>query len=206
MSVTAAGSIGDTATLDAARRIGHHHIRVRRQHLRGGRRKSGTSGVQILNITDPFDITAAGSIGDTATLELLGASGITTFESGGSTYAAVAADSDNGVQILDITDPFDITAAGSIDDTAALELDGASGITTFESGGSTYAAVTASRDDGVQILNITDPSDITAAGSITDTAALELDGASGITTFESGGSTYAAVAADSATTASRYST
>ena len=152
-------------------------------------------GVQILNITDPSDITAAGSITDTDALELLGAYGIATFESGGSTYAAVAAYYDDGVQILDITDPSDITAAGSITDTDALELLGAYGIATFESGGSTYAAVASFDDDGVQILDITDPSDITAAGSITDTAALELYGAQGIATFESGGSTYAAVAA-----------
>ena len=152
------------------------------------------NGVQILDITDPSAITAAGNIGDTAALELDGAWGITTFESGGSTYAAVAAFVDGGIQILDITDPSAITAAGNIGDTAALELDGASGITTFESGGSTYAAVAAYFDDGVQILDITDPSDITAAGSITDTDALVLDGAGSIATFESGGSTYAAVA------------
>ena len=152
-------------------------------------------GVQILNITDPSAITAAGSITDNATLVLRGARGITTFESGGSTYAAVAADTDDGVQILNVTDPSAVTAAGSIIDTVALELDGAEGITTFESGGSTYAAVASSVDDGVQILDITDPSSVIAAGSITDTDALELNGASGITTFESGGSTYAAVAA-----------
>ncbi len=153
------------------------------------------SGVQILNVTDPSNITAAGSIGDTPALKLFRASAITTFESGGSTYAAVTSHWDDGVQILNITDPFAITAADSITDTAALLLNGARGITTFESGGSTYAAVAAYDDDGVQILNITDPSAITAARSIGDTATLELDGARGITTFTSGGSAYAAVAA-----------
>ena len=96
-----------------------------------------------------------------------GASDIAIFESGGSTYAAVTAYFDDGVQILDITDPTTITAAGSISGTGTPALDGASGIATFTSGGSTYAAVTAYEDNGVQILDITDPSDITAAGSIT---------------------------------------
>ena len=149
----------------------------------------------IFDITDPSAVTAAGSIADTGTLELDGASGIATFESGGSTYAAVAAFDDDGVQILDITDPSAVTAAGSIADTGTLKLNGASGITTFESGGSTYAAVAAYFDDSVQILDITDPSAVTAVGSIADTGTLKLNGASGITTFESGGSTYAAVAA-----------
>ena len=193
LNLTAAGSITDTGTLEL---LGARAITTFES---GGSTYAAViayfdNGVQILDITDPSDITAAGGIGDTATLKLAGASGIATFESGGSTYAAVASLIDDGVQILDVTDPSDITAAGGIADTAALELDGARGITTFESGGSTYAAVASFNDDGVQILDVTDPSDITAAGGITDTATLLLDGARAIATFESGGSTYAAVA------------
>ena len=162
-----------------------------------------SDGVQILDITDPSNITPAGHITDDGTntdsLELEGASGITTFVSGSHTYAAVTASDDNGVQILDVTDPLRIAPASHITDdgtnTDSLELWAARGITIFESGVHTYAAVTAYEDDGVQILNVTDPSNITAAGSITDTDTLELDGASGITTFVSGGHTYAAVAA-----------
>ena len=161
------------------------------------------SGVQILNITNPANITAAGNIADigefTPDLELRGARGITTFVSGGHTYAAVAADRSDGVQILNITDPLRITAAGNTADigtnTDSLVLNGARGITTFVSGGHTYAAVAAYLDNGVQILNITDPSNITAAGNITNTDTLELEGASGIATFESGDHTYVAVAA-----------
>ena len=141
-----------------------------------------------------LNLAAAGSITDTCTLRLDGARNIAAFESGGSAYAAAASSDDDGVQILDITDPSNVAAAGGIGDAAALELAGAEGIATFESGGSTYAAVTAYYDDGVQILDVTDPSNVTAAGSIADGGALELDGAEGIVVFESGGSTYAAVA------------
>ena len=192
LNLTAAGSIAGTLELDGAQGIAVFES--------GGRTYAAVAaytdnGVQILDVTDPSGITATDSIGDTRTLELSGASGIATFTSGGSTYAAVAAANDDGVQILDITDPSAITAAGSTTDDGSLELDGASGIAVFESGGSTYAAVAAYNDDGVQVLDITDPYDITAAGSIADDAALELDGARGIATFTSGGSTYAAVAA-----------
>ena len=152
-------------------------------------------GVQILNITNPYNITAADSITDAGTLELHGARGITTFNAGGHIYAAVTALSDDGVQILNITNPYNITAADSITNTGTLELYGARDITTFESGGHTYAAVTAYRDDGVQILNITNPYNITAAGSITDAGTLELSGANGITVFNAGSHIYAAVAA-----------
>ena len=192
--ITAAGSIGDTRTLELS---GASDVAT---FTSGGRTYAAVAaywddGVQILDVTNPSSVTAAGSIGDTAALELDGAHDITTFESGGRAYAAVAAYWDDGVQILDVTDPSAITAAGSITDDAALELDGAEGITVFESGGRTYAAVASIVDDGVQMLDITDPSDITAVGSITDDAALELLGASGIATFTSGGDTYAAVTA-----------
>ena len=192
--ITAAGSIGDTRTLELS---GASDVAT---FTSGGRTYAAVAaywddGVQILDITDPSAVTAAGSIGDTAALELDGAHDIATFTSGGRAYAAVAAYWDDGVQILDVTDPSAITAAGSITDDAALELDGAEGITVFESGGRTYAAVASVVDDGVQMLDITDPSDITAVGSITDDAALELLGASGIATFTSGGDTYAAVTA-----------
>ena len=192
--ITAAGSIGDTRTLELS---GASDVAT---FTSGGRTYAAVAaywddGVQILDVTNPSAVTAAGSIGDTAALELDGAHDITTFTSGSRTYAAVAAYWDDGVQILDVTDPSAITAAGSITDDAALELDGAEGITVFESGGRTYAAVASVVDDGVQMLDITDPSDITAVGSITDDAALELLGASGIATFTSGGDTYAAVTA-----------
>ncbi len=191
--ITAAGSIGNNATLELD---GAYGIAT---FTSGGSTYAAVAsfdddGVQILDVTDPSDITATDNIGDTATLELDGAWGIATFTSGGSTYAAVAA-YDDGVQILNITDPFDITAADSIGDTGTLELDGAYGIATFTSGGSTYAAVAAANDDGVQILDVTDPSAITAADNIADTGTFELNGARGITTFTSGGSTYAAVTA-----------
>ena len=198
-AITAAGSITDDAALELLGASGITTFESGDSTYAAVTSSSGIGGVQILDVTDPSAITAADSIGDTAALLLYGAEGITTFESGGSTYAAVASILDDGVQILDVTDPSAVTAAGSISDdgtnTDELELNGARGIATFTSGGSTYAAVTASIDDGVQILDVTDPSAVTAAGSITDGGALELLGARGIATFTSGGDTYAAVTA-----------
>ena len=158
-------------------------------------------GVQILNITNPDSITAAGSIADDGTntdsIELNGARGIATFKSGGHTYAAVAANADNGVQILNITNPYIITTAGSITNNSTLNLDAPTGITIFDSTGGTYAAITSeTTTNTIQILNITNPSNITPAGNIDNAANLELDAAWGITTFKSGDHVYAAVAAN----------
>ena len=155
-------------------------------------------GVQILDITNPANVTATDHIDDyEGTLELGGVYGIDTFQISGRTYAAVAAYDDDGVQILDITNPANVTATDHIDDSeGTLELGGAYGIDTFQISGRTYAAVGAYLDDGVQILDITNPANVTATDHIDDSeGTLELGGASGIDTFQISGRTYAAVAA-----------
>ena len=194
LSLTAADNITDDDTLVLGRAFdittfvsgGHTYAAVTAEH---------DSGVQILNITNPSDITPTDSITDGGTLELRSAQSITTFESGDHIYAAVTAFNDNGVQILNITNPSDITPTDSITDGGTLKLRGAFGITTFESGDHIYAAVTALTDNSVQILDVTNPSNITPAGSITDDGTLELNNPRGITTFVSGDHIYAAVAA-----------
>ena len=206
LGLTAVGSITDDGTntdsleLNGALRIA---IFESGNNIYAAVTSNNDDGVQILNVTNPSNITAAGSITDDGTntdsLELNGASGIAIFESGNNTYAAVAASADNGVQILDVTNPSNITAAGNITDSTSIKLGGAYGITIFNSNDHTYAAVTAYGEDSVQILNVTNPSNITAAGSITDDGGknsgdLELYGARGITTFKSGDNIYAAVA------------
>ncbi len=153
------------------------------------------SGVQVVDVTDPNRPAAAGSIRDDAALELLGARDVEVFERDGGTYAVVTGRSDDGVQVIDVTDPNRPAAAGSIRDSAALELDGATDVAVFERGNSTYAVVAAYDDDGVQVIDVTDPNRPAAAGSIRDSAALELDGAADVAVFERGNSTYAVVAA-----------
>ena len=194
LGLTAVGSIGDTADLELSGASGIAMFES------GGATYAAVAseydyGVQILNMTDPANPAAVGSIGSTASadLELAGADSIAIFESGGATYAAVTADGDDGVQILSLADPANPAAVGSITDTASLELDGARGITTFESGGTTYAAVASYDDDGLQILNLTDPTNPVAAGRITDNGIHTLDGSSSVAIFKSGGTTYAAV-------------
>ena len=159
---------------------------------------SGDNGVQIIDITDPYNLTSVSSItADIRYPTLNGPESITTVTIDDSTYALVAAYRDKGVQIINITDPYRPTSASSITDgTKYPELDGAESITTVTIDDSTYALVAASRDNGVQIINITDPYNPTSASSITDgTKYPELDGAESITTVTIDDSTYALVAA-----------
>jgi hypothetical protein len=158
-------------------------------------------GVQIIDISDPTAIVAkdAETDGVNSFIELDAASSIDTFTIGSSTYAIVVSQTDDGVQMIDISDPTTIVAKDAQDDGDSGgfdELNGAHGVETFTIGSSTYAIVASYNDDGVQILNITDPTTITATDDETDGANsfTELDGAHGIGTFTIGSSTYAIVA------------
>ena len=161
------------------------------------------SGVQIIDISNPSSPQPVAALEDNkgGFTELGGAVDITTVVIGSKTYALVAAadddDDNDGVQIIDISDPSAPKAVAAIEhDSDFTELDGAFGITAAVIGGKTYALVTANSDDGVQIIDISNPSVPKAVAAIGhDSDFTELDGAFGITTAVIGGKTYALVAA-----------
>ena len=151
--------------------------------------------VQIINITNPASPSPVASVNENeAYPELSGAESITTAQIGDYHYALVAARYDDGVQIINITNPASPTAVASFDDG---DSDGAGGtfdeldepvtVTTTQIGDSHYALVASYEDSGVQIINITDPASPTAVGSFEDgTTYPDLWGASSVTTAEIG--------------------
>ena len=111
--------------------------------------------------TDPAAITATDAETDGANgfTELEFPFGVDTFTISGSTYAIVTAETDDGVQIINISDPTNITATDAETEGANgfTELDGAYDVDTFTISGSTYAIVTAASDNGVQIIKLYGP-------------------------------------------------
>ena len=89
--------------------------------------------------------------------------------------------------------PTDISATDAETDgvNGFTELSGATAVATFTIGSSTYAIVTSNTDNGVQIIDITNPNNISATDAETDEAGgfTELEGAVGVTTFTIGSST-----------------
>ena len=130
--------------------------------------------------------------------ELEGPKGVTAVVIGSSTYALVASYSDNGVQIINITDPFRPVPLAAVTDgvDGFEELKGARDIATATIGSSTYAIVTASADHGIQIINITDPSNPVPTSHISSIPDARLNDPREVTTVTIGSSTYALVAAD----------
>ena len=145
-------------------------------------------GVQIIDITDPSRPTAVAGVTDNSTANptdypvLDGVRSVTTTKipvnGADGHYALVASQNDDGVQIIDITDPSSPTAVASVTDNSTenptdyTKLEGAYSVTTTKipvnGADGHYALVASFFDDGVQIINITDPSSPTAVASVTD--------------------------------------
>ena len=166
-------------------------------------------GVQIVDVTNPRSPLAVKSIRDGdadgagGTFGTLSrAHGVEMVRIGQGWYALVAAIRDNGVQIINITDPSSPRAAAGItDDGANTALGGAYSVKAFEKGGMTYAIVSSKNDNGVQMLNITDPASPDPIDRATDSPGFandrqfsELNGAHEVDLFTHGGNAYAAVA------------
>jgi len=158
-------------------------------------------GVQLIDVSDPSAPVAVGSAtnGVDGFDELDMANGVATFVINASTYAIVGSWADNGVQLIDVSDPSAPVAVGSATDgvDGFDELNMPGGVATFVIGTSTYAIVASRDDDGVQLIDVSDPSAPVAVGSATDgvDGFDELDGPRGVATFVIGTSTYAIVAA-----------
>ena len=117
----------------------------------------------VANLTDDGSNTALG-----------GSYSMDGFEADGRTYAVVAGYDDNGIQIVNITDPANPTPLGSLVDDSTTRLVDPLQLKIFEIDGRFYAHVSsfagfdAYTDDGIQIINITDPDNPVPLGSVAE--------------------------------------
>ena len=96
-----------------------------------------------------------------------GAEGIDAFAMGDRTYAIAASYRDDAVQVVRVGGDGELSAGPSVSDSTGgfVALDYAEDVDTFAMGNDTYA-ITASRQDGVQLVRIHGNGTMSAAGSI----------------------------------------
>jgi 6-phosphogluconolactonase (cycloisomerase 2 family) len=140
------------------------------------------------------NVVAGGNVTDDATLKLDGATGVATALAGGNRYLFVAGFNDDGVSVFSVSASGALTNVANVTDAGALELDGAEGVATAIVGGTTYLFATGLNDDGVSVFRVNTDGTLTSTFNVTDSGALELDGANGVTTAVVGGTTYLFVA------------
>ena len=158
---------------------------------------SQSDGLQLVDVTDPDNLTTAGKLQDDNSRLLAGAYRVDVFKLGAHAYAAVAASSDNGLQLVNVTNPDNLTAAGKLRDNGSLLLAGAGHVDTFAVGQNIYAILSSYDDNGIQIVDVTDPDNPRAAGKLRDSNTVLIDGTTSVDTFVIGESTYAAATAGS---------
>ena len=139
---------------------------------------SDDDGIQIMDITNPREPAPTSSVFDNTEWfdaedgfdALSGSTGIAVVEISGRTYALVAGMHDDGVQIMDITNPREPAPISSVfDDTDGFDaLGGAVDVAVMDSGGRVYALVAGMHDDGVQIMDITNPREPVPISSVFD--------------------------------------
>ena len=151
--------------------------------------------IQVVDITDPENPVARDSLTDTTALELDIAEESAVYSVNGRLYAVVVGRGDNGIQIIDITDPTDITAVSKAENSSALLLHTPRGVVVHTIDGLHYAVVVSSDDNGIQIFDVTDPAAPVAKAKLAHGSGRLLDGAYGVDTFTVGNRHYAIVAA-----------
>ena len=136
-------------------------------------------GVQIIDVSDPHTPKAVSNARDgRGEIDVLNqASGVSTFTVGESTYAIAVSFGDNGFQIIDVNNSSSLVAVSSGQDERAdtdgkkfSELDGASGIATFVINDTNFAIVASFRDHGVQLVDLSDPTNPLAVWALRLTA------------------------------------
>ena len=129
---------------------------------------SSGDAILVINVTDPYDPGVISAVVDDGATALDGASAVDVIRIGSGTYAVVASASDDDLQVINLTNPADPVPVASITDDGTVALAGAYDVDTFAAGLGTYAVVASASDDGLQVINLTNPADPVPVASITD--------------------------------------
>ena len=135
--------------------------------------ETGDAWFSMLDITDPTNPAFGRSDGPPTFDELDNPNDIDVIEIGGIHYALVAAIKDDGVQIINMSDPsYPVPVAGLTDGEGGFDVLGfSSSIAAAKIGEGYYALVAATEDNGIQIIDITDPANPSPKSAVTNATA-----------------------------------
>ena len=138
--------------------------------------ESEPDGIQIINVTNPYYLKPAGNatdcegdcgVGTYPTLK--NPSDVAIFYIDSNPYAIVASNGNDGIQIINMTDPYSLKPEGNLIDTGSTNLDNLVGVATFTINYNPYAIVTSGDEGGsFQIINVANPEIPSPAGSGTN--------------------------------------
>jgi 6-phosphogluconolactonase (cycloisomerase 2 family) len=130
---------------------------------------------------------------DDPALELNGVCALATAVVGNKTFLFAASAVDDGVSVLEVAADGDLTNVYNVTNDGTLELDGANSVHTAKIAGTTYLFVAGQVDDGVSVFAVAADGSLINFANVTDGGALELNGASSVTTAFVGGKSFLVV-------------
>ena len=153
------------------------------------------SGVSVFSVASDGALTSVFNIEDNETLELNGATSVSTAVVSSTTYLFVAGGIDDGVSVFSVASNGSLTSVFNIGDDGTLELAGAIFVSTAVVSGTTYLFVAGSGDSGgVSVFSVASNGSLTSVFNIGDDGTLELAGAQSVSTAVVSGTTYCFVA------------
>ena len=91
------------------------------------------------------------------------------FDANNKTYMIVPASNDNGINIIDVSNPSSPSQVSFLEDGSTYTyLDSPRDVKITTIGGSTYALVASNDDVGMQIINVTDPENPSSVSVVTN--------------------------------------
>src|SRR5262249_4744052 len=142
------------------------------------------TNVMALNLINSFNV------GDDTTLELDGASYVTTATVGGITYVFVAGKADNGISVFALNADGTLTNVFNVADNATMTLGGAFALTTAVVGGTTYLFSSSVGDYGISVFSVASDGSLTNVANVPDSPTLPLALTTDVETMVVGGTTY----------------
>ena len=124
---------------------------------------STSDALQRFTIDGSGELADGNYVVDAAAMD--GANGVATYEIGAKDYAIVTGSNSDSVRVVDVSTPATFALKDSLADSAALALDRPNRVEVYTIGAKHYAVVASG--EGLQIIDVTDPDDIAAAGDLT---------------------------------------
>ena len=133
--------------------------------------------MSVFSVANNGSLNNVTNVSDDSSLELDGATSVTTAEVGGMTYLFVAGNVDDGVSVFSVANNGSLTNVDNVSDDSSLELDGARSVTTAEVGGMTYLFVAGFGDSGVSVFSVANNGILNNVTNVSDDSSLLLFGA-----------------------------
>ncbi|WP_114008007.1 beta strand repeat-containing protein [Cohaesibacter intestini] len=148
------------------------------------------SAVTAFKLNANGTLTHIETVFDTSSINLSRPGDIVTATIAGSNYLFVSGYYDDGISVFEVANDGSLTNVFNLQDTAALGLGGAWGLSTFTIGTKTYLGVSGIDDDAISYFEVGADGSLSEQDTVFDDATMELDGSVFHSVVEMGGRTY----------------